>query len=365
MRLHLLGLPHTLTDVQHSHCAFTQKTRLFAPMLRAQGYPVIHYGNEPQHPGDVEADDHVTILERAEHLSLLGISAYHEQRERFVGDTVTQELVDRFGAVLSAKLEERVEPGDAICITFGHPHDPPTRNLTLVRSKQVTRVETGIGYQDPFTLHRVYESQAWKHWTMGREGRAGSGWESPRREWVIPNYYDPADWPIGHAPERDLVLFFGRITDAKGCAIIPRLAKAFPHFHFVLCGQGDPAPYLGPENVEYMPPVSGRARALLLGLATVTLHPTRFLEPFCGSAVESALCGTPILTSAQGAFTETNIDGVTGHHCATDGDWFRLLEQTMGMDRTAVAASARGRFLMDKVGPRYRRVFEDIQERQS
>lgn len=361
MRLHLLGLPHTVTDAAFSHCAFTQKVRTFAPMMAAQGYEVIHYGNGREGPAGAE---HVQILGTGEHLRLLGRSSYHDEPSRFVGDAVTQELVDWFGARLAPMLEARVEPGDAVCLTFGHPHDAATRDLSLVRSREAARVETGIGYQDPITLCRVYESEAWRHWVMGREARAGAGWESPRREWVIPNHYDLEDWRprVERDPGNRRVVFFGRITDSKGCAIVPRLARAHPELDFVLCGQGDPAPYLTEPNVAYEPPISGRDRAAFLRTAAVAVFPTRFLEPFCGGAVEAMLCGTPVLTSDFGAFTETVIEGVTGYRCSTERQWVEGIERAAALDRGAVAFSAASRYNLVAAGAKYRRVFDDVAE---
>ena len=51
MRLHLLGIPHTQTTYEFSHCAFTGKVKRFAPMMQSVGYDVIHYGVEGAHSG--------------------------------------------------------------------------------------------------------------------------------------------------------------------------------------------------------------------------------------------------------------------------------------------------------------------------
>jgi len=51
MRLHLLGIPHTQTTSEFSHCAFTGKVKRFSPMLQSVGYDVIHYGVEGAYSG--------------------------------------------------------------------------------------------------------------------------------------------------------------------------------------------------------------------------------------------------------------------------------------------------------------------------
>ena len=40
IRLHILGLPHTVTIDEFSHCAFTGKILRFPPMMKSVGYEV-------------------------------------------------------------------------------------------------------------------------------------------------------------------------------------------------------------------------------------------------------------------------------------------------------------------------------------
>lgn len=362
MKLHLLGLPHTVTRSDFSHCAFTGKVLRFAPMLRAQGFHVIHYGVAGAESG---ANEQVDLMTQEEHLRLLDIKKYHEDPTAFVGAkaVVGLPLYSQYNFRLKDELIDRVEPGDVVCLPFGHAHQNAIARHELLKSGEAVAVETGIGYPDPCTIRRVFESQAWRHWIMGKEEREGMGWESPRREWVIPNYYTLNDWPVSSNPTpigQRTIVFFGRIGESKGCAIIPRLARAHPHLRFVMCGQGDPAPYLGEPNVEYLPPISGLERAAFLGNAAVALFPSRMVEPFCGAAVEAMLCGTPVLTGDYGAFVETNINGVTGYRCMDERAFTESLEWAMSLPREDVARSARDRFATEVCGPMYAQVFDQV-----
>lgn len=365
MKLHLLGLPHTVTNDAFSHCAFTGKVHRFSPMLRAQGFYVIHYGAAGAESG---ANEQVDVMPRDEHLHLLGLGDYNEHPQERIGDRARSDspLYRQFNFYLRDELRERVEPGDVICLPFATAHDAALINFPLLRTGQVVRVETGIGYPRPTSLTRVYESEAWRHWVLGNEQREGMDWRTPRLEWVIPNYYVPDDWP---APtmmcdhDFNTVVYLGRLEDIKGCAIIPLLAARRPDLHFVICGQGDPAPYLGASNVEYRPPMSGRARATLLGRARCVLTPSRFIEPFCGVAVEAMLCGTPVLTSDFGAFTETVVQGTTGYRCRNVEQFVRGLDLVTSLSRSEIRHSALSRFSTSVVGIRYAAAFTELAER--
>jgi glycosyltransferase involved in cell wall biosynthesis len=364
MKLHMLGLPHVVCNESFSHCAFNTKSRLFSPMLRAQGFDVIFYGVEGMQSG---ANEDVVLMTQEEHLRLLGQKSYHEDPSAFVGEkaVVGTPLYTQFNYRLRDELIDRLEPGDVICLPMGHAHENAIRNIDLLKSGEAIAVETGIGYPNPCTIYRVFESQAWRHWTMGKEEREGLGWNSPRMEWVIPNYYRLDEWPVVlagdlTAEDKRTVVFFGRISESKGVAVIPKLAKAHPGLRFVICGQGDPTPYLTEPNVKYHAPIQGKARAAFLGHAAAAIFPSRMVEPFCGSAVEAMLTGTGVVTGSWGAFCETNIEGVTGYRCSTERDYIEAIGKAMTLPRGDVANSARARFATDVCGPMYARVFDQV-----
>jgi glycosyltransferase involved in cell wall biosynthesis len=354
MRLHCLQIPHTLPTRAYSHCAFTQKARLFPGMLRGEGFHTIAYGNGDG--AEVEATEWVTVLDEAEHARLLGPRPATELvgARAQVGSPVYQQ----FNYNLRDALSARLEPGDAICLPFGAAHDAAIRGLPLLKTGEVAAIETGIGYPDPVSHYRVYESEAWRHWVLGNEGRESSSW--PRLEWVVPNYYDPADWPLARPTNRDRIVYLGRLQTVKGLDLIGALAPLMPDLTFEICGQGDPASFCTAPNIHYRAPITGRARAKFLGSALAAIFPSRFVEPFCGAAVEAMLCGTPVVTSDVGAFTETVLPGVNGFRCRTLDGWLRALREVAGLDRTAVRESARSRYTIPVVGARYRAVFQEL-----
>lgn len=343
MRLHLLGLPHTITTDAFSHCAFTGKVKKFAPMMRPLGYEVIHYGVEGADSG---ADQQVDILRRDEQVELLGHD--HSDATKFHGDDahVGNRLYTTYNARLASVLASAVERGDIVCHPFGHAHSGIAhRGLN---------VETGIGYPQTHFPLRIFESMAWMHWHLGRASRHGSGYE-----WVIPNYFLADEWPVVNTPQ-DYVLYFGRLCDIKGLPTVVEMAKRLPNQEFVLCGQGDPTPYLTAPNIRYEPPRHGRDRAALLGQAKLVVMPTQYVEPFGGVAVEAMLCGTPVAGSPFGAFTETVTHGVTGWRCRTLSDWVQAIALASTLDRSQIGAMARARYSVEAVGPLYDHAFQMI-----
>jgi glycosyltransferase involved in cell wall biosynthesis len=260
-------------------------------------------------------------------------------------------LYREFNKRLRAALRARVTLDDLVLLPFGHGHAEALDGLPF------TLVESGIGYPTLYdgAEFRVFESYAWLHWHQGRANRNGRSYE-----WVIPNYFDVDAWDLNLDPDPSTVVYFGRICDMKGLPTVVEIARRRPDLHFIICGQGDPAPYLTEPNIEYKPPVTGRDRSALLGSATAVLMPTAYTEPFGGVAVEAMLCGTPVISTAFGAFTETVEDEVTGFRCHTLGDFLAALERASSLDRAYISARARRLYGYERVARMYDRAFQQI-----
>lgn len=349
MRLHMLGLPHTRTTSEFSHCAFTGKVRRWAKMMSPLGYECIHYGvGEPDSPGWAE---HIDVMPRARQEQLLGYDPA-ESGPRFVGQdaNVGHPLYADYNHRLSRLLRIAVKPGDIICAPFGHGHEGAFKQ----HIKQT--VETGIGYPECCCAYRIYESQGWFAWHVGKEHR--QPWDS---EWVVPNYYDLEEWPLRKNPAGvgEFVLFMGRLGALKGLHEIQAIARERPDEHFVICGQGDPEPFLkDTPNLTYMPPVHGMARAKLMHRAKCLLMPSRFLEPFGGVAVEAMLTGTPVLTTNFGAFVETI--PYSWMRCNTLSDFLFALGTLDAVRPGELRMYAQSQYTLEAVGPMYDRIFQKI-----
>jgi glycosyltransferase involved in cell wall biosynthesis len=369
MRIHLVAPFHTAPNVAYSHCAFTGKTLRFSRMMKPLGYEIIEYANAPS---ESEAQEKVVMLTEAELQQLYRPLQAHESFGSLsvIGSPGWRAFNDR----LETALTQRVAPYDFIAHPFGRAHTGLVQKFP-----QAFHVETGIGYPDePFGAWRIFESEAWRHYHWGRDDTKFPNEPGLARHysWVIPNYYDPEDWPVGEG-SGNYVLFLGRVDPCKGIVTIADIIKEWEYRHpkdnlkFVFAGSGDMQPVydrIGPtlqaKRVEYRGPVLGRERAAIMGQARAMLMPTVFVEPFGGSGVESMLTGTPLITSDWGAFTETVIENVTGWRCKTLNDWVVAIEnaENLNRERTRIAQIARSRYTLSVCGALYDKAFRQIDD---
>lgn len=342
--LHMIGLPHTKISNEYSHCAFTGKVLRFSKMMKPYGYDIVEYSPEGS---ESEAQIKVPIISDDEFITLTKLA-----QEEFPGSVANMgsTLYKKYVQSVEILMRGNVRKGDIIC----HPFGPPHHNLISL-FPEAYHVETGIGYNNPWAPYRVYESYAWWHLHQGKEGRYGHNYE-----FVIPNYYDLDEWTVKQERGQYL-LYFGRLQDDKGMGVIREIAKHV-NMKVILCGKGDPSPWLDESipNLVYKPPISGLARDTLLGNAYAMLMPTIYTEPFGGAGVEGMLCGTPLIASDHGAFSET-IEN-PGFRCKTLKQWLAAIECAGDVDRKAIANRARFKYSLQTVGAQYRNAFNQITE---
>lgn len=358
MRLHLLGIPHTVTTKDFAHCAFTQKVYKFSRMMVPLGYEVIHYGVEGSDSG---ATEDVVLMSQAEHQRLLG-HPYHADKTAFFGSDAEagSACYTQWNLYARDELKQRVQPGDIVLAPFGHAHAPALRDLPNLKDG-ASAVESGIGYYECLLPWRIYESEAVRHGCMAKEGRAGVHSSSSRLEFVVPNSYDVDEWAEGQGG--DEIVFLGRLTEGKGVPLILELAKLRPRIQFKLAGQGSMEPFGDiPPNVEWVGPLT-HERAAYLGNARAIIAPSHYIEPFCGTVVEAALCGTPAITSHFGAFTETVAQDRTGFRCQTIKQYLDAIDAVHTLNRKDVRARARRLYGLRSVGRAYDAAFQVIKER--
>ncbi|WIM88885.1 glycosyltransferase [Candidatus Mycobacterium wuenschmannii] len=133
-------------------------------------------------------------------------------------------------------------------------------------------------------------------------------WSTLTDSHVIYNGVDPDRFPIG--PGGRELLWVGRLTPDKGADIAISVAQHADRELRLAGPISDPdwfgsviRPMLGP-SVSYVGPVSGRELADLYGSSAATLVTPRWEEPFCLVAVETQMCGTPVVGIRRGGLPE-------------------------------------------------------------
>jgi glycosyltransferase involved in cell wall biosynthesis len=314
-------------------------------MMRPFGHTCIEYANEGS---ETEADEHVVILDSERFSALKDL--YNREQPGVVA-SMESTLYREFSAKLKEELAKRVKKGDIICHPFGIAHTDLGDLFP-----EAFHLEVGIGYaQCHFTL-RVYETYHWLSWHHGKEQTDGNAYE-----WVCPMGHDIDQWEP-RFEQGEYLLFFGRVNECKGLYIIKEIARQ-TNMKVIICGDGDPSPFLDPEitNLEYLPAVTGTARSELLRNAYAMLCPTRYIEPLCNSGIEAQLCGTPIITSDYGAFSEIMVHGYSGYRCHTLGDYLEAIKLVPNLNRRAIASTARAKYNLQNVGAQMDKIIRQVE----
>lgn len=268
----------------------------------------------------------------------------------FNNDPIWEPFVNR---VISG-IKARIQPKDIICLITSEPMRPIMEAFpdNLV-------VEFGIGYPHTMAKYRVFESYAWMHYVYGVNREDGSDFDA-----VIPNYFEPEDFPLGKQ-NGDYYLFIGRLTEKKGYQIAIDVCKKLGK-KLVVAGPGVLPRDIGKmKNVEYVGVVGPEERAKLMGGAKAVFIPTQYVGPFEGVAVEAMMCGTPVITSDKGAFTEYVHEGSTGSRCRSFADYLEAVKTIESPNNDLWASQsiqflAQMKFSTDNIAKKYEAYFEKL-----
>jgi glycosyltransferase involved in cell wall biosynthesis len=378
--LYLISCFHTRLTLDWSSCAFSMKSFRFSKMMKPLGYRVVEFSN---YGSESEADEKVALLNKEEFDQHFPA----QKPTDFVGNyaTIGTPGWTLFDARLKAELVKRVKPGDIILHGFGRSHpDLP------VLFPQCHHVEPFIGYPDkPFGCWRIYESNAWRSYHLGRWDHDASVAKDEKGvnklySWVIPNFFDAWEWP--YAPtgnSEDYVAYLGRIDPCKGTQTMAEVIREHAKICsitgrsplvFKFAGQGDydkhiykqvwrdPKPEIGSVAMMYLGVLKGRERASFYGRARCAWLLTNYFEPFGGSVCEAMLQGTPAITNNYACFPETVSDGTTGYRCTTLYDILGALDASKLLSREHTALKAREQYTLDVVGPQFDEAFRTIQD---
>lgn len=352
-RFHVLGVPHTKTTKEYSACAYTQKALKFCKMMGSRGHTVIHYGVEGSEPPYAEQ---VNVVPDAIFQSVYGIHPFHEKYFRYDTNDICYQT---FYKNAIDEINKRKQPGDFLLPFWGHGVKPICDAVD-----DIITVEPGMGYAYGFADYRVYESYALMHAEYGLDSVE---YCHPQWYWrVIPNYFDLDEFDynpdFSSRLKEPYFLFLSRIGEEKGIHIALEICKELS-IKLVVAGQLSEqySNFKWPDYVEYVGYADVNKRSNLMRNAVALIVASTYVEPFGGVQVESLLTGTPAITTDWGAFTENNIEGVTGYRCHNLYDFVTAAKNCLeGKIKPEDCRKQGEKFSLENIAPLYEKFFWDI-----
>lgn len=340
IRFHLVSLPHTNTTEAFSSCAFTEKVRKFAAMMKGLGHEVILYAGEFN---EAPCDEHVVCISEAERRQAMGTKHYCEASwDPSLPHWVT------FNTNTIAGIKARARPRDFICLIGG-----TSQKCIADAFPGMITVEFGVGHGGSFSQFRVFESYAWMHTVYGAEGRNPSATDGRWFDAVIPGYFEPEKFPFS-AEKSDYYCFVGRLIERKGYQIAVDACRA-KGAKLLIAGQGTP-----PDYGEYLGVIGPEERGKLMANAIASFAPTVYIEPFGNVVPEAMSCGTPVITTDWGAFTETNIHGETGFRCRSLNEFIEAMDACKTLDPYKIRDHALSHYSVDVIAHKYDAYFKRL-----
>lgn len=335
--IHLLSLPHTQTTKDYSWCAFTSLVINMATMMTREGHKVILYAGEEN---DAECAELVTC-------------SIKPKNNNFFVPPWTYEYFKPMNDKIIEEMKKRIQIGDLILQSTSLQSvvaDAFPRNISM---------EYAIGYGGCKSPCRVFPCEAWRHEIYGRDAAARGedihtvmGYSS---DCVIPHMFNVDQFPEGKG-DGGYLLFVGRLGGMKGEQVAVETSKR-TGIPLKIIGPGIP-----PNYGEYLGVMKPKERAELMGGAIAVITPSMFPEPFNMVAVESQMCGTPVISTPWGGFTETIEDGVTGYRCYTLGEFEQAAKDVKNLDRKKIRERAIRLYSLEAVAPQYSRYFRRLEE---
>ena len=350
MRFHVVNLPHTQTTKEYLPCAYTQKVVNFCRMMKSLDHEVFLYASEEN---DAPCDEFITCITKKQQ------NPNDWKREFFAiewNSEISYWKIMNLTAI--QEIQKRIQSQDFICLIGGNCQKPIADAFPAHIS-----VEFGIGYEGIFSKFRVFESYAWMHYIYGKQDiNNGQCYDT-----VIPNYFDPADFPFAKKKD-DYYLFIGRMIQRKGPHIAAEVCNRIGA-KLVMAGQGvtrkEDGRIYSQEitvggNVEHVGTVDVFHRGLLMSKAKAVFVMTQYIGPFEGVAVEAMMCGTPVITTDWGVFSETVKDGVNGFRTRTLGEAMWAAKEVEKLDPVKIREMAVAKYSLDVVRYKYQDYFKQL-----
>ena len=346
MRIHLIGQANLPSLKIYNANPFTQKIINFAKMMSNAGHKIFFYGVESS-----EVMCHQNIPTVPFELWNTYYGSFDWKNFYFKKDTT--DIVHKTFVENTVKaIKENYKKDDVIVFFDGAENKKIIDKLS--ETIKTTHVEGGIGYgSSPWARFKVFESYAVFHSHYGQAALLDHA--DSLESIVIPNFLDPDDFYPAANPKRDYYLFIGRLIPNKGVEIAIETTRKLSK-PLVIAGVYNPRNTgfsAFPEHVSFIGHADNSVRLNLYQNAIATFVPTLYHEPFGNVAVESMLCGTPVITTDTGAFTENVKNGLNGFRCRTMKEFIKASENVSRLYSDDIVQYASSRFTLKNIEPRY------------
>jgi glycosyltransferase involved in cell wall biosynthesis len=312
-------------------------------MMKNRGHTVYLYAGTKN---EAPCDELITCI--SEPLRRKAVGNKHYTQAEFGQDLPHWKVFNRRAI---RAMKSRIQQKDLICIIGGHAHRPIVEAFPNHIS-----VEFGVGYSGVFHKFKVFESYAWMHTVYGTFTKDANLLNGNWYDAVIPSYIEPEKFPYSETKD-DYYLYMGRLIDRKGWQIAADVCKLLDK-KLILAGPKDDDVEVG--YGEYIGSVGPQKRGELMSKATAVFCPTIYIEPFGTVNVEAQACGTPVITTDWGAFTETVIQGVTGFRCRSFREFCQAATTVKQLKPNLIRKWAIDNYSLDAVALKYEQYFNRL-----
>ncbi len=355
-RVHLLGFPNYKTGWNTApNNPFNTKLIYLAKMLKDLGYEVIHYGTEGSEVPHV--DEHVTVV------SNKTFEKEYGQRDRNGLDNLHEENGPAWTEFINnatREIKKRIYQvnGDFLINFLGYVFKPITDKF----ENSMICVEPGIGHNGSYLSNRIFESYAWQNHVYGKESKPRQSFFPNNYDTVIPAYFDKDDYPF-IKDKSDYYVYIGRIIWGKGVTVAVELTKLLGA-KLIVIGGGDiyeTAKSVGPlDHVEYKGVLTLKDKVKYLAHAKALLYYSLYVEPFGHAPVEAMMCGTPVITSDFGAFTETNVHGLSGYRTSNMNELYWATQNLNKLEPEKIRKYAVDNYGLERIKNKFKHHFDKL-----
>lgn len=357
-RFHLLGFPNYKIGWENApNNPFNTKLIYLAKILKDLGHEVICYGVEGSDTDYI--DKFVPVVSEKTFQKIYG------QRDKNKLDNLQEEsgpAFDEFVSNAIKNIEKEIKiPNKEFLINFmGYIYKPITDHF----KDKLIALEPGIGHNGSYLQNRIFESFAWQNHVYGKECQPASSFFPNLYDTVIPAYFDPEDYPF-IANKSDYFVYIGRIIWGKGVTVAIDLTREL-NTQLIVIGGGNIKDILPPnynfslDHVKQTGVLSKKDKVKYLANARGLLYFSLYVEPFGHAPIEAMMCGTPVITSNLGAFTETNIHGLTGYRVQTFNELYWAAKQLNKLDPLKIREYAVKNYSLEAVKYKYQDYFTKL-----